>query len=733
MRHKTEMLMRAIFLLVGLVSLALVPVQSAGANGYLQIDLTPTWATGIISDGVGPSDIVVTDLNQDGVTDIVACSNGSAYVLNKITEDYYDTTQYSERFRCSKVAAGDRNNDGIQEVYIGTSNSKVFILNGDDFRKIGELSLPDNKDSPSVKGVAVADVDKDGSKELVVVRADATFVYDANTLMLEWQADNKGGNRLGIGDIDGDSEPEIVVNGNPAHILNAILKTEEWAYSGGFGIDMALGDVDGDDIAEIAYIKGGGYVDSDIYVFEADTFSTKWHTGPIFGLNVIAVADTDGDDVDEVLTGAGQWGSVTGYRGNDGTRLWSIPNPEHGVFGIGVGDTDNDGVNEVIWGAGLSSTGKDVLVIGDWERESVEWSSDDLDGPLYVAAGDIDNDGQVEIVMASRSTASGYKGGTIRVYDGATHRLEWSTVVHNSYYALYQVAVGQLDSDPALEIVVGGDNWYDTRLQVYDGITHAMEWKSPVLANGAPADLFVMNLDADPVDEIVVGLSNRHVQIFNGATPVIQWDSGKLDGRIKDLAIGDLDGDSALDLAVLTNQSVYVFEVGTGDQKLHRAIKDGTRLAIVDGDTGNPGQLLIVTSTYNLDARLQAWDGADYALLWQRLLGNVFVNDIFSGDLDGDGYDEFVVMGHVDSNAQYNWGDQSLLFVGSQITPSYWTEYQSNSYWGSINGVVFADVDNDNQGELVFGSNSLILVNEISASPLAIRTTYLPIVMRSQR
>lgn len=135
---------------------------------------------------------------------------------------------------------------------------------------------------------------------------------------------------------------------------------------------MALGDVDGDNVAEIAYIKGSGYSDSDIYVFEADTFSTKWHVGPIFGLNVVAVGDTNGDSVDEVLTGSGQWGSVTGYRGSDGAKLWSIPNPEHGVFGIGVGDADNNGGNEVVWGAGLSSTGKDALFIGDWENESVE-------------------------------------------------------------------------------------------------------------------------------------------------------------------------------------------------------------------------------------------------------------------------------------------------------------------------------------------------------------------------
>jgi len=757
MWHRTwGTLASGFFLLVNLTSPMLSQsARDMEANGHLRVDLVPIWTTGIISDGVGPSNIVVTDLDQDGVTDIVACSGGSVYVLNQGAGGDYGTVWYSEQLGCGKVAVGDRDDDGIQEIYVGTSSwsrgyelfqqmqprhltanlfyedyvweqlanslnsaasSKVYIFRGDNFQKVGMLSLPD---STGVADIGVADIDNDGSKEIVIVRSDATLVYDANTLTLEWQAAGKGGNKLGIGDIDGDSQPEIVVNGNPAHILNAILKIEEWAYSGGFGIDMGVADVDGDNIAEIAYITGSGYSNSDIYVFEADTLTTKWHVGPIFGLNVVAVGDTDGNGSSEVLTGSGQWGSVTGYRGSDGTQLWSIPNPEHGVFGIGVGDADNDGTNEVVWGAGLTSTGKDALCIGDWESESVEWTSDDLDGPLYVAAGDIDNDGQVEIVMASRSTTSGYDGGTIRVYNGTNHQLEWSTLVSSSYYDLYQVAIGQLDADAALEIVVGGDNWYDTRLQVYDGISQTMEWQSAVLASGAPRALLVHNLDADPTDEIVVGLSNQHVQIFNGATSVIQWDSGGLDGAIKDVSVGDLDGDSVLELAILTSQSVYVFEVGTWTQKLHKALGNGTQLVIANANLSGAGELLIVTS--GSGSTLQAWTGTSYEQIWQRYLGDVTVNDITTADLDGDGDEEFIMVG------------PNLLLIGSQIIlSSYWPEYQSDGSWGSINGAVFADIDNDGQGELAFGSSSLIQINEIISSPLTISMTYLPVVARSQ-
>ncbi|MCB0201485.1 MAG: VCBS repeat-containing protein [Anaerolineae bacterium] len=730
MRTNTQtLLVLGLFLVAGLIHPAMKPVEREMANGHLQTKLSPSWTTGIISDAVGPTNIVATDLSLDGVTDIVACSNGSAYVLNRTGENQYDTTWYSERLRCSSVTTGDRDGDTIQEIYVGTSDSKVHIFRGDDFEDVGELSLPVGTGDQTVYGVVINDVDSDGNEEIVLTRPDATFVYDANNLTLEWQATDKGGRQLDIGDIDGDEDPEIVVNGNPAHVLNAILKTEEWAYSGGFGYDMAIGDVDGDNIAEIAYIESRGIV----YIFEVDTFTVKWQLSILHDLNVVAVADTDQDGVDEVLVGSGQWGNVTGYRGNDGGQLWQIANPEHGVFGIEVGDADNDGVNEIIWGAGLSSSGKDALFIGDWETESVDWMSDDLDGPLYVAAGDLDNDGVVEIVMISSSTTSNYEGGTIRVYDGLTHELEWSTVVSTSYYDLYEVAVGQLDSDPALEIVVGADNWYDTRLRVYDGITHAMEWESAELASGPPHSLLVMNLDTDPLDEIVVGLSDRHVLVFNGASPMIQWDSGSLDDAIRDLDIGDLDGDSVLDLAVLTNQSVYIFNVGTWFQKLHKPIGGGKHLAIVNGSTSDPGNLLITTSDfYDYYTTLQAWDGVDHELLWRRTLGNdVSVNAIFTSDLEGDGDEEFVLLG--DYSPDRYLITHSLLLVGSQITPSFWTEYENDSNWGSITGMVFADIDNDGQGEVVFGSSSLIQVDEITSSPLVIRGTYLPMIAKDHR
>ena len=716
-----------------LVALALSGPAQADDGRHLRVNLTPAWTTGIVSDGVGSSDIVLTDLAGDGVTDILACSSYGAFVLNRISGNSYDTVWYSPPVFCSKVAAGDSDGDGVQEIFVGTMDGQVLIFRGDNFRRSSVITLPgrirvaeesmvsqasqraSNYGDERVTGIGVADVDNDGRKEIVVLGLDATFVYDAQTLVLKWHATGMGGSRLGIGDVDGDGQLEIVVNASPAHILDAARKIEELAYPAGFGTDMAVGDVDGDKISEIVYVTGDGYAIGEISVYEADTRSIKWRAG-IAQANLVALGDAERDGVNEVLAGQAQWGSVLAYKGSDGTQLWAIANPEAGVTGIAVGDADNDGINEVIWGAGESNPG---LFIGDWSNGSIEWASGDLDGPLSVAAADVDKDGRTEIIMASRSTGSGYFSGSIRVYDGATHVVKWWTLLPSEQGKIHQIAVGQLDEDAALEIVVVAETAPDAAsLLVYDGVSHEVEWQSrPMRFINNASQVLVVNLDEDPVEEIVVGLDGFRVKVFHGATGLVQWESDALDGWIEDLAVGDLDGDSVLDMAVLTPNSLYVYEVGTWVQKTRRERFPGSggQVAIANHDLQGPGELVVALG--NDSHWLQVLSGTDFRLLWEGSAGEM-VTDIVAVDLDGDGDQEWVLAGPG--------------AIRSRAGPLYLTEYSHAIAWGPSNGVAIADVDNDGQRELIFSSQALIQVNKISTSPLTIPATYLPAVMKGR-
>ena len=712
------------FVLLGVLTVfTLPPAWGAVDEGSLRVTLAPAWTTGIISDGAGLANIIVDDLDQDGLGDVVTCSNGAVYAVNRLN-DTYDVARFSQGFKCGKIAAGDRDGDGLQEIYVAEEayvvHIPVHVLRSDTLEQIDEFAIPGGAD---VNDIAVGDVDGDGDQEIVAVRSAQTYVYDATALTLEWEATDKGGTRVGLGEVDGDSDVEIVVNGSTAHILNARLQMEEFTYAGGFGQDMAVGDVDVDGITEIAGLTSTG-----VYVFEADTQTNKWNVPGSQDVDKVAVGDLDGDGAGEVVTGNGQWGSLIGYAGSDGSQLWTIANPEYAVDGLGLGDTDNDGPAEVVWGAGHGTTGRDALLIGDWQSQSVEWNSDDLDLLVGSKAADTDVDGQAEIVMATVTTDSAYDGGMIRVYNGASHQVEWSIVI-GSHDKIYVMDVGQVDDDPALEIVVGLNASYQTRIQTYDGVTHLLEWDSAALANYGTLHLLVSNLDGDPMEEIAIALPDHRVLVFDGATPTILWDSGILSSAVQDIDAGDVNDDSTPDLAILTAATLYVFETGTWDLDGYVPIPGALSMTLANADLTGPGEVLIMTDDPNGGMILQALDGTDYGILWQWRLADQGPAGVRAMEMDGDGEEEFMVIG---GPYGMTTTTPSLLYVGSHLGFGTWIEYQGHKNWGHIYNAMIADVDNDAQPELLFNSSQCIQVDEISSSPLIIRTIYLPIVLRSQ-
>ena len=88
--------------------------------------------------------------------------------------------------------------------------------------------------------------------------------------------------------------------------------------------------------------------------------------------------DINGDGRDEILYGDGQWGSIHAMNAVNGTQLWAISNPEHGVTRIAVSDVDGDGNLEVMWGAGWTSTGADHFYVYDLSSRTQEFTSEDI-------------------------------------------------------------------------------------------------------------------------------------------------------------------------------------------------------------------------------------------------------------------------------------------------------------------------------------------------------------------
>jgi hypothetical protein len=573
----------------------------------------PLYRAGIQADYV--TDVALANVYGPASSgrELVACSAGSAYAM-QWQSSQLRTIWLTEDINCTATAAADLDGDGANEVVIGTSNDvngqpgtiRIHVPLGFGAPR-ANLTLPGTL---PVSHLAVGNVDAEPGIEIVVATTGHTYVYDAATLALEWTFSGRGGTFVGIADLENDGQAEIILSGSGGgQVLNGTTRAYKWGYVGGFGSLVALGDVDGDGKPEII-----GQTGTNVVVVNGDTQTTSSFTAGGYGYppGALAVGDGNNDGQLEIITGDDQWGSVRGYTAN-GTQLWSVANPEHGVSALGVGDLDGDGISEVLWGAGFTSSGEDNLFVANPLTAAIKWSGLDLDGPMAAKVADLDGDGSPEFIMQTAQSNSGYAAGILQV-----HRQKSGTVSSTTVPAYGpKLAVGQLDGDAALEIAVLGGSYYSgARISVFDGITLANEWTSPAVSYGAPGIasslLIIQNLDNDAVDEIVVATTDSKIQILNGASPFVQNASPALNGAVKAGSIADLDGDAVLDLVVGTAAGFHVLKLSDMSERVFTPVSGYG----VWNVAATEGEFAVVTDSYSGPWTLTSYSGSSLLAQW---------------------------------------------------------------------------------------------------------------------
>lgn len=356
---------------------------------FLENDLSSESWFGLSTENVG-------DINNDGINDLAVAGNRSVQVFSGRNSRLLRTITYEDRGLVANSLdnIGDINKDGYDDTIIVGNRGLVDIMSGIDGSVLNSLNL-----SPTGVTVTVA----------------------------------------GVGDINGDNIPDIVVGDAGRDVVEVLsgadftvlfVLTERF----GFGPDSpsvaTSGDVNNDGINDIlvgspardrrstgtarVYSGADGTL---LYRFQSSSeFGVPIHR---FGSSVSSAGDVNNDGFADFVVGGSGYGATV-FSGVNGSILHRFIDPllrEFGSVVRGGGDINNDGFNDIvvssIAGSGVRENG--IIVFG--VAAVVAFSGVDGSilyrlnpygdvsrnrfGETLTFLGDIDNDGYDDIAVSN--------------------------------------------------------------------------------------------------------------------------------------------------------------------------------------------------------------------------------------------------------------------------------------------------------------------------------------------
>ena len=179
------------------------------------------------------------------------------------------------------------------------------------------------------------------------------------------------------------------------------------------------------------------------------------------------------------------------------------------------------------------------------------WTSKQLTGVVQeVVSADLDGDGKDEIIAWTNAAM-------IYVWGSVDHRLRYETL-QSDFTTISCLAVGNVDDDPQLDIVVNADK----KIYYIDGITFNREWTS--LQEYEAGRMAIGDVDGDKIPEIVLNTG----QVLNTRTGDVKWGDEVFGARIELL---DIDGDGILE--VLTESDGSVMRIYDVDERREKHLQ----------------------------------------------------------------------------------------------------------------------------------------------------------------
>ena len=348
-------------------------------------------------------------------------------------------------------------------------------------------------------------------------------------------------------------------------------------------------------------------------------------------------------------------------------------------------DLDGDGSLEVVFGdyAGL------VHVLSS---DGTPWNDDifpyDTGNQIWSspASADIDNDGLMDFVIASKNK---------HLYGFDQNGLKFD--YNADQFLIGTPAIGNIDADDDLEVVIGGYT--------------------------SSGDVFAVNPDGTDVEGFPVQLNEKiwkgvALHDFNGNgldDIVVTTDGDDLisliydDGTMETLLIADDKFKSSP--SIVKSGDDYVIMAGSYDDNMHAVSSTGDVVFTVDtGDHVNSSASFI-----NLNGAVYAFFGSDNGMLyavdmdggdlngWPQNIGESIDNSVSFADLDGDGSPEAIV------------GASGQLYA-YHMDGTMYTHFPISYEFSFTSAPLISDLDQDGDLELVVGSAGSLVSIDIMES-----------------
>ena len=391
-----------------------------------------------------------------------AAASGTFVEPVQVLHTFTDPTPGVEGFFGWEVAAlGDVDHDGVREAIISeidTETGTTYVYSGASGRLIYQLDGAESE----LQGYAIADagdVNGDGFADILSGAPGTAGHRGPGHLYLH---SGKTGNRLhtfvgetandffgfdaaGVGDVDRDGRPDILVSA---------------AFADGVGPDSGR-----------AYLYSGRTFEL-IRTLEAE------RAGDRFGSAVGSSADLNRDGIPDLVVGArnagtDRRGEAYAFSGRTGERLLEITAPPTGVdlgyfFATGVGDVDGDTTpdiyvadfNDASLGPKTGRAGVYSGVDGSEIRVFVGSAHHEGLGPGR-GAGDVDGNGRPDLAVGSFMSSDGAdEAGQVELYSGADGSLlrRITSTIPDEQLGFDAIGFDDVNDDGILELLASAAN-----------------------------------------------------------------------------------------------------------------------------------------------------------------------------------------------------------------------------------------------------------------------------------